>query len=454
MKICRYFFISKRQLLLFLGDFFIIAWFVFINYSYETTGMFLICVTIKFLPYFLIYYIFDLYNPYRDYRRGKEIVRVALVVCASFLVSSFTLLFFSLMGKRLQLLFFLNSFVCTIAWRFLFSYTCMLKPLIKKCLIAGAGKTGMETLALIRKHPQCGLQVEGFIDDDPGKQGMKIEGGIELLGDSSNLDDIVEERGIKMVIIAIVEHRSENLLNRLVEVSGKGVEITTSTYIFGQIADRIPLTHINIRWVCLVIMNEQRYFCSPLKRGVDIFGALVGILLSIPFYILVPPLIKVTSKGPVFFLQERMGLKKSVFKTIKFRTMVDGAEETNIFSTSDNDLRITKVGKFLRKSKIDELPQFINVLIGKMSLVGPRPVSVKESEQNSYDRNIPFWDLRFQMKPGMSGWAQVNYPYGTTLKEATRRMEYDIFYIKNNSLVIDLLVILKTMKSILYLNGR
>jgi lipopolysaccharide/colanic/teichoic acid biosynthesis glycosyltransferase len=283
---------------------------------------------------------------------------------------------------------------------------------------------------------------------------MEIEGGIGVLGDSSKIDDIVEERGIKMIIVAIVEHRSKNLLSRLVEVSEKGVEITTSPDIFGQVADRIPLTHIDIRWVYLVTMNKQGYYRSPLKRGIDVAGALAGILLSIPFYILVPPLIKLTSRGPVFFLQDRLGLNKRVFKTIKFRTMVDGAEKTKTFSTADNDSRITKLGRFLRRKKIDELPQFINVLKGEMSLVGPRPVSVKEAEQNGFDKEIPFWDLRFQMKPGVSGWAQVNYPYGATLREAARRMEYEIFYIKNNSMVIDLFVILKTVKSLFYLKGR
>jgi exopolysaccharide biosynthesis polyprenyl glycosylphosphotransferase len=454
MKIRRHFLISKRQILLFLGDFFIIAWFVFVNHSHETAGKYLLCVAVKFFPYFFTYYIFDLYNPLRDYRKGKEIVRVAAVVCAGFLFSSFTLTFLSIMGRRFQLLFFLNALICMVAWRFIFSYICMLKPIIRKCLIAGAGKTGMETLALIRAHPQCGLQVAGFIDDDPGKQGMEIEGGIGVLGDSSKIDDIVEERGIKMIIVAIVEHRSKNLLSRLVEVSEKGVEITTSPDIFGQVADRIPLTHIDIRWVYLVTMNKQGYYRSPLKRGIDVAGALAGILLSIPFYILVPPLIKLTSRGPVFFLQDRLGLNKRVFKTIKFRTMVDGAEKTKTFSTADNDSRITKLGRFLRRKKIDELPQFINVLKGEMSLVGPRPVSVKEAEQNGFDKEIPFWDLRFQMKPGVSGWAQVNYPYGATLREAARRMEYEIFYIKNNSMVIDLFVILKTVKSLFYLKGR
>jgi len=193
-----------------------------------------------------------------------------------------------------------------------------------------------------------------------------------------------------------------------------------------------------------------------IKRLIDFFGSLIGSIVISPILIIIALLIKLTSKGPVFFKQERLGKDGKTFKILKFRTMVVNAEKIGDGLTvkSENDDRITKIGKVLRKTSLDELPQLFNVILGQMSLVGPRPVSVKEAEQNGFDKEIPFWDLRFQMKPGMSGWAQVNYPYGTTLKEATRRMEYDIFYIKNNSLVIDLLVILKTMKSILYLNGR
>lgn len=460
MKITRYVFIFKRQILLLVVDFLIIALAVAVFLSRKVVGLSALWVIVVPLPYLFVFYIFDLYSLNRNYRKSREIVRLGCVVALGFIFSSFIFLFAPILYRMVNFLFFFTILFTIMAWRFFYSYVFNTRSIVKRCLIVGTGKAGMETFSLIRSNPYCGFQVVGFVDSLTKKSTPagsetcpKWERDIDIVGDLSEIEDIVKTYNIKTVVVSLEKDRLKEFYSHLIAISEEGVEITTSTDVFAQIVNRIPLSHIDAGWVYLMLINKFNYYCSPLKRALDVIGAIVGIVLSIPLYIVVPVLIKTTSKGPVFFLQERIGLHHKVFKTYKFRTMFDNAEEKNC-STVDNDSRVTPVGKFLRRTKIDEWPQFINVLKGEMSLVGPRPVSVKESEERSYEKTIPFWNLRFHVNPGISGWAQVNYPYGATIEEATRRMEYEIFYIKNNSFILDLLVIAKTIKAILHMPGR
>ena len=198
--------------------------------------------------------------------------------------------------------------------------------------------------------------------------------------------------------------------------------------------------------------RKKRYYDSRIKRGLDILGALSGIILSLPVYLLVPVLIKLTSKGPVFYLQERLGKDKVPFMMIKFRTMIVGAENGKPLWAEKNDSRATSVGLFLRKTRIDELPQFINVLKGDMSLVGPRPE--REYFVSKLASDIPFYNVRFILKPGISGWAQVNHRYASTVSESRTKLHYDIAYIRNSSLFLDIVILLKTVRCVLNMRGR
>lgn len=458
MKTARYVFIFKRQILLFLVDFIIIALASAVFLSPKVVGLSTLWSIVVPLPYLFVFYIFDLYSLNRDYRKNREIVRLGCVVALGFIFSSFIFSFAPILSRMVNFLFFFTILFTLMAWRFFYSYVFTTRSIVKRCLIVGTGKAGMETFSLIRNNPHCGFQVIGFVDrfikkSTPAGSEPCPEWERDILGDLSEIENIVKTYNIKTVVVSLEKDRLKEFYGHLIAITEVGVEITTSTDVFSRIVNRIPLSHIDAGWVYLMLINRFNYYCSPLKRALDVIGAIVGIVLSIPLYIVVPVLIKTTSKGPIFFLQERMGLHHKVFRTYKFRTMFDNAEEKNC-STVDNDSRVTRIGKFLRRTKIDEWPQFINVLKGEMSLVGPRPVSVKESKERLYEKNIPFWNLRFHVKPGISGWAQVNYPYGATIEEATRRMEYEIFYIKNNSFILDLLVIGKTIKAILHMPGR
>ncbi|MCK9265928.1 sugar transferase [bacterium] len=198
--------------------------------------------------------------------------------------------------------------------------------------------------------------------------------------------------------------------------------------------------------------KSEDYYNSSLKRGVDIFGSIIGILVSLPLYIIIPLLIKLTSKGSVFYLQERLGKNKKKFHIIKFRTMVSEAETDKPLWAEENDTRITNIGLFLRKTRIDEWPQFINVLKGEMSIVGPRPE--REYFVNLLEKQIPLYNSRFILKPGITGWAQVNHKYASNMQDNKIKLYYDLIYLKKSSFLSDLIIVIKTIKSIFNMQGR
>ena len=198
--------------------------------------------------------------------------------------------------------------------------------------------------------------------------------------------------------------------------------------------------------------KSEDYFNSSLKRGIDILGSIVGILVSLPLYIIIPPLLKLTSRGSVFYFQERMGKNKKNFHIIKFRTMVSEAEKEKPLWAEENDTRITNIGLFLRRTRMDEWPQFINVLKGEMSIVGPRPE--REYFVNLLEKQIPLYNSRFILKPGITGWAQVNHKYASNLQDNKVKLYYDLIYLKKSSFFFDLIIVIKTIKSVLNMKGR
>ncbi|MEM4260738.1 MAG: exopolysaccharide biosynthesis polyprenyl glycosylphosphotransferase [Candidatus Woesearchaeota archaeon] len=201
----------------------------------------------------------------------------------------------------------------------------------------------------------------------------------------------------------------------------------------------------------LILLSPSIY--SKLKFVLDIFIALLGLILSLPLMLFSAFAIKISSKGPVFFKQERLGLNKVPFTLIKFRTMIDNAEkDTGPKWASKNDPRITKVGKFLRKTRLDELPQLFNVLKGDMSFVGPRPI--RQHFADLLSKEIPNYNLRFSVKPGITGWAQVMGDYAGSVEKQKDKFEYDLYYILNKSIWLDLFIIFKTIRTVLLFKGQ
>ena len=201
-------------------------------------------------------------------------------------------------------------------------------------------------------------------------------------------------------------------------------------------------------------VNGQKNIYETLRRGLDFVSAFILGLFTLPLYPLLALLIKLDSPGPVFYRQKRVGRDSEIFKVIKFRSMIQEAEKHGAQWAAKNDPRVTKIGKFLRKTRLDELPQLWNVFKGEMSFVGPRPERPEFVFGTSMQRKIPFYQIRHLIKPGLTGWAQINFQYGSSYEDTLEKLQYDFYYLKNRSFLLDLSIILKTIKIILSGGGR
>jgi exopolysaccharide biosynthesis polyprenyl glycosylphosphotransferase len=257
------------------------------------------------------------------------------------------------------------------------------------------------------------------------------------------------------LILAITRDISTPLFHALMECKEQGVQITLMPVLFEQLTGQVPIEHIGDNWNVALPLDsaEAGGFFPIVKRIFDVTGALLGVslfVLCLPFIILA---IRLDSPGPIFYSQERVGKGGKVFKLLKLRTMVSDAErDGHALRAQAHDPRITRVGRILRKMRLDEMPQLLNILKGDMSAVGPRPERPEHLAE--LDRLIPFHRLRNAVKPGMAGWAVVNYDYVDSVEDARIRLQYDLYYIKHQSLWLDFLILLRTMGHMFMLKGR
>lgn len=315
---------------------------------------------------------------------------------------------------------------------------------LREIIIVGAGELGQDLVKRIKEHPEFGLKIVGFLTRDEEKLGKKIE-GIDVIGKYEDIQKILSEYRIDQVYIALpydAHERIETIL-KLIGDTPVDIKVVPDLYQFATLGasveelDGLPI---------LNLQDSPMYGWNlVLKRAMDIVISIIAIIVTLPLMIIIAIGIKLSSPGPVFYTQERMGMDGKIFKIIKFRTMkVNAEDETGPVWAKPDDERRTKLGAFLRKRSLDELPQFFNVLKGDMSIVGPRPERPVFIEE--FRRKIPKYMLRHKVKAGITGWAQVNGWRGNTSLE--KRIEHDLYYINNWSLSFDLKIIFKTIKKI------
>lgn len=305
-------------------------------------------------------------------------------------------------------------------------------------LIVGTGEVGRMILNKIRQSPALGYRVVGFVDEAPGQAEVM---GVPVLDHTENLPQLIDQHGIDQVIIALPERSHQELLEIIALCQRGRVEIKVFPDVFQIIASEISIGDLNGLPLLTVRDVALRGWKLTLKRGMDIVGSALALIFLSPLMLLVAALIKLESPGPVFYVQERVGLDGKPFQLLKFRTMRQDAEANGPGWTVANDPRRTRLGKILRRYSIDELPQFINVLIGEMSLVGPRPERPFYVEQ--FRQAIPRYMERHREKAGITGWAQVNGLRGDT--SIVERTKYDLWYIENWSLWLDIKILLRTL---------
>ena len=215
---------------------------------------------------------------------------------------------------------------------------------------------------------------------------------------------------------------------------------------------KVPLSAIGEVWFLENLAESEKKFYENFKRIFDMFFAIIFGIISLIFYPIIAILIKIDSKGPVFYKQKRVGLNGEVFTVYKFRTMIEDAEKDGVKWADNEDKRITKVGRFLRKTRLDELPQLLNIFFGDMSFVGPRPERVEFVE--TLEKQIPYYNIRHIIRPGLTGWAQVNFRYGASVEDSIEKLQYELYYIKHRCFILDISIILKTIKIVLKGSGR
>jgi exopolysaccharide biosynthesis polyprenyl glycosylphosphotransferase len=429
------------------------------------------------LTYLLVNYIADLYDYQRDYRRWWNIAHVFLtgVIGALAIIIIFYFPLVRFVGRTtLALQASSYTFFLTL-WRLAFSSLALPERLQRKLLILGAGSSGTRTLQALRNRPRCGLKVEGFIDDDPAKLGAVIE-GLPVVGESSRLQELVAQYDVDLVVVAITHEKSQQLVNNLTRVSWNGIEVVDMPNFYEHLAGKLPIDHLSDIWLLFNGLNKNKLYCRHLKRVMDLVLAGFMLVATAPLFALLAAAVKWDSRGPVFYYQERLGYEGRCFKLIKFRTMIQDAENCGPQWATEDDPRITRVGRVLRKFRLDELPQLFNVLKGEMSIVGPRPeretfiqdfremIPTQRRGRRAtdpcgtivhcgYKEKIPYYSHRLLVKPGITGWAQVMYPYASSLEQTREKLQYDLFYVKNIGFFLDMAILLKTVRIVLFGRG-
>ncbi len=392
---------------------------------------------------------FNLYRPRRISSHLKEVLDIGKACTVSlFILIAVTYLLRRFELSRLSFLYFwifsvvslgLNRALFREALRFLRKKGYNLRY----ALIVGSGDTGLDLVGRIQSHPELGIKILGFLTGDRKKIGSRV-GGIAVLGGYREVKEIIHEHRIDILFIALPSDSQHHLKSVLQGLGDEMVDVKVIPDLFqfvtlgGGLDELDGLPIINLQGTPLYGWNRV------LKRALDVVFSGMGIVLFSPVIIVVAVLIKLTSPGPVYYVQERMGLDGRVFRMLKFRSMrADAEKDTGPVWAKADDPRRTKIGAFLRKTNLDELPQLFNVLKGDMSMVGPRPE--RPAFVEDFRGRIPKYMLRHKMKAGITGWAQINGLRGNTSIED--RIRYDLSYINNWSIWFDLKILVMTLWS-------
>lgn len=290
----------------------------------------------------------------------------------------------------------------------------------------------------------------GYVAMEAIEVGREIEGR-PVLGTVDELEMICLERGIDEVVVGPGPAKNARVLDRMLGCLKLGCRVTNLSTFYEQVMSEVPVSHLEPNWFLFADLKHYREAQLIMKRAFDLVGAIVGLALSLPLWPLIALAIKIDSAGPVFYHQQRVGLNGKPFRLYKFRTMTEGAERNGHAWASERDPRITWVGWYLRRSRLDELPQLWNILLGQMAVVGPRPERPEFIEELA--ASIRYYNERHLIKPGLTGWAQINYRYGASVEDARRKLQLDLWYIKHMSLELDLIILLRTLGTV-FLGSR
>ena len=355
--------------------------------------------------------------------------------------------------RHVLIVFALSAAVAMPLWRQLIGSFLSASAFKRRVLIVGAGLAGRTLLEAIRQEAPRDFEVVGFVDDDPELVGTLVD-DVSVVADRHGLVDAAERLGAREIALAVTHGVHSGLFEALMDAREQGLVVTPMPILFESITGRVAVEHIGEHWaVALPLDPPEASGLYPLvRRGIDVALAVVGglvLTLTLPILAL---LIRAGSPGPVFYGQTRIGRGGRTFRLYKLRTMREDAESSGAEWAKPDDPRVTGVGRWLRRTRLDELPQVINVLRGEMGIIGPRPERPEFVEELA--RAIPFYRARHAVRPGLTGWAAVHQGYAASAEDALVKLQYDLFYIKNQSPVLDANIALRTLALIVRMRGR
>ena len=400
-------------------------------------------------------YYADLYDLRAVRDRRELFVRLLQALGAASLILATVYLWFPtlIMGRGIFFIASLLVISVVVGWRFAFDWLASHAAPRERLLLVGTGPAAVSLAReLFERRFELGVEIVGFVDVDPSRVGEHvINPGV--IGTIEDIPSIVRARSVDRVVVSLADARGKLPMEKLLEMKlDRGVAFDHLASVYEEYTGKIAVENLRPSWLIFSDGFRKTWLMMAGKRLLDIVAASVGLVIASPVMLAVALLVRLTSKGPVFYHQQRVGQYGRVFTVHKFRSMRVGAEaQTGAVWATPNDGRITPAGRFLRRTRLDELPQLWNVLVGDMSLVGPRPE--RPEFVSHLTRDIRFYGQRNVVRPGVTGWAQVCYTYGASVEDAMQKLQYDLFYIKNMSLALDLFIIFLTLKTVILRRG-
>ena len=404
----------------------------------------------------LAFYLFDLYDLPATRRYRRVIINLAIALSVATVLLS--ILFYVVPTLQLGRGVFLMDVTLIVAvipaWRLLVAWSAGHPQLgvRERVLILGSGDQAIEVARATLDRRSSGFHIVGFVDNKPELVGKSLINP-KVIGLTANIGGLIEQYQVDRIVVAVADRRgmfpTEELLN--LSLSGR-IAVEESARYYERLTGKIASEMLRPSWLIFSRGNRFSDLENHVRRVLNVGLAALGFVLSLPIMLLTAIAVKLDSRGPIFYVQERVGRNGRAFKIIKFRSMGVGAEaKSGPVWAEEGDPRVTRVGRIIRKLRFDELPQFVNVIRGDMNFVGPRPERPMFVEQ--LGEIVPYYSQRHVVKPGLTGWAQIKYPYGASVEDSIEKLRYDLYYIKNQSLLLDAIIVFETIKIVMFGRG-
>lgn len=411
-------------------------------------------VTLATAMCLLLLFFYDLYDYTVMGNRRELLLRMiqALGIAWALLALLFYFAPPLMIGRGTSVYSVVITLVLLLLWRTLIHFLTGHPEIGEKILIVGAGNAAIDTAEAVLRRRDAGYRIIGFVTEDYETVKMKLPEA-RVLGTTDNLEKIVHDEKIDRIVIAVRERRGSFPTEALLRMSlASNVCIEECTSFYERITGQVHLDMLRPSWLIFAGRARDTRLKTVFRDGVHRLLALIGLIVSLPIAVLTAVLIKLDSRGEIFYRQERVGKNGKTFQVIKFRSMKADAEADGkpIWATTHDD-RATRVGRIIRKIRIDEIPQFWNIIKGEMNFIGPRPERPHFVSQLATE--VPFYEHRHLVAPGLTGWAQIKYPYGASVEDARQKLQYDLFYIKNQTLALDIIIVFETIKTVLFGRG-